>query len=139
MKRKLIPMKILGKTLKNNNNNNIHSNIYISIIISCALIRNMNFVSVHLILKYIKYLLSLKLTIYIYYIVMVCHSQTKVCHIIGENICIKTRSFDNINCKYEHVMHRYLKSCPLALHEWETQGFSCAYFKFSLDLIKNGI
>ena len=50
-------------------------------------------------------------------------------HLVENNIDTKTWTFDNTNCKYEHVMHKFLDSYPQPLHGWETRGSPICSFE----------
>ena len=50
-------------------------------------------------------------------------------HLVEDNIHTRTWSFDSIDCKYEHVMHKFLDSYPQSLHGWEIQGFPMCSFE----------
>ena len=50
-------------------------------------------------------------------------------HPVKNNIHTRTWSFDSIDCKYEHAMHKFLESYPQPVHGWEIQGFPMCSFE----------
>lgn len=65
------------------------------------------------------------------------HWRMKESYLDGDNFDIMTYSLHNVDCNYEHVMHRSLESCPSPLHGWKLGVHLCTCLKSSLHLIWN--
>ena len=50
-------------------------------------------------------------------------------HLDEDNIHTKTWCYDNIDCNFEHAMHKPVDYCPQPLHGLETRGSPTCSFE----------
>ena len=57
------------------------------------------------------------------------HYLMKGSHLDEDNIHAKKWCYDNIDCNFEHVMHKSVDLYPQPLHGWETWGSPTCSFE----------